>query len=44
MLPSLLAAQLQDNDMVITQGAGSIGAFARDFSTHSLLQTEQVEK
>ena len=44
MLPTLLAAQLQDNDMVITQGAGNIGALARDLSLHSLLQIEQVKK
>jgi len=43
-LPALLAAQLQDNDMVITQGAGNIGALARDLSLHSLLQVEQVKK
>jgi len=44
MLPALLAAQLQDNDMVITQGAGNIGALARDLSLHSLLQVEQEIK
>lgn len=44
MLPALLAAQLQDNDMVITQGAGNIGALARDLSLHSLLQVEQERK
>lgn len=37
VLPELLAAQLQDNDMVITQGAGNIGAIARDLSDHPLL-------
>jgi len=37
VLPELLAAQLQDNDMVITQGAGSIGAVARDLSNNPLL-------
>lgn len=37
MLPELLAAQLQDNDMVITQGAGSIGSVARGLSNHPLL-------
>ena len=36
-LPELLAAQLQDNDMVITQGAGNIGAIARGLSNHPLL-------
>jgi len=43
MLPALLAAQLQDNDMVITQGAGNIGLVARDLSLHSLLQVNQVK-
>lgn len=38
-LPQLLATQLQDNDMVITQGAGSIGAVARNLADHSLLHT-----
>jgi UDP-N-acetylmuramate--alanine ligase len=37
VLPELLAAQLQDNDMVITQGAGSIGSVARDLSNNPLL-------
>ncbi len=37
-LPELLAAQLQDNDMVITQGAGNIGAVARTLSSNALLQ------
>ncbi|GAA6170482.1 UDP-N-acetylmuramate--L-alanine ligase [Colwellia sp. KU-HH00111] len=37
MLPELLAAQLQDNDMVITQGAGNIGAIARNLSNNPLL-------
>ena len=32
-LPSLLAVQLQENDMVITQGAGNIGAVARSLAT-----------
>lgn len=44
MLPSLLAAQLQDGDMVITQGAGNIGMVARDLSLNSLLQVGQVDK
>ena len=39
-LPELLAAQLQDNDMVITQGAGNIGAVSRSLSEHSLLQVK----
>ncbi len=37
-LPELLAAQLQDNDMIITQGAGSIGSVARNLSEHPVLQ------
>ncbi|MCW8832728.1 MAG: UDP-N-acetylmuramate--L-alanine ligase, partial [Colwellia sp.] len=37
-LPELLAAQLKDNDMVITQGAGNIGAVARSLSSNTLLQ------
>ena len=36
-LAQLLANQLQDNDMVITQGAGSIGVVSRNLATHSLL-------
>jgi len=36
-LAPLLATQLQDNDMVITQGAGSIGSVARNLAEHSLL-------
>jgi len=40
MLPELLAAQLQDNDMVITQGAGNIGAVARSLSNNPLLVEE----
>ncbi|MBU2894836.1 UDP-N-acetylmuramate--L-alanine ligase [Colwellia sp. D2M02] len=36
-LPELIAAQLQDNDMVITQGAGSIGLVARNLAAHELL-------
>ncbi len=42
-LPALLAAQLQNGDMVITQGAGNIGAVARNLAQHSLLQTKQVQ-
>jgi len=37
ILPELLAAQLQDNDMVITQGAGNIGAIARSLSNNPIL-------
>jgi UDP-N-acetylmuramate--alanine ligase len=43
MLPELLAAQLQDNDMVITQGAGSIGTVARDLSNNPLLVPEETK-
>ena len=39
-LPELLAAQLKDNDMVITQGAGNIGAVARSLAEHSVLQVK----
>jgi UDP-N-acetylmuramate--alanine ligase len=41
-LPELLVSQLQDNDMVITQGAGNIGAVARDLSNNALLQVGKV--
>lgn len=41
-LPELLAAQLQDNDMVITQGAGNIGAVARTLSSNELLQVKKA--
>jgi len=43
MLPELLLAQLQDNDMVITQGAGSIGTVARDLSNNPLLVQEETK-
>ena len=43
MLPELLAAQLQDNDMVITQGAGNIGAIARNLSNNPLLVQEEAK-
>lgn len=43
VLPELLAAQLQDNDMVITQGAGNIGAIARSLSNHPLLVQEEAK-
>jgi len=43
VLPELLAAQLQDNDMVITQGAGSIGTVARDLSNNPLLVQGKVK-
>jgi len=40
-LPELLASQLQDNDMIITQGAGSIGIVARNLASHELLNSTQ---
>ncbi|MBU2926208.1 UDP-N-acetylmuramate--L-alanine ligase [Colwellia sp. 4_MG-2023] len=43
MLPELLLAQLKDDDMVITQGAGSIGTVARDLSNNPLLVTEETK-
>lgn len=43
VLPELLLAQLQDNDMVITQGAGSIGTVARNLSNNPLLVQEGVK-
>ncbi|NMP32047.1 UDP-N-acetylmuramate--L-alanine ligase [Thalassotalea sp. M1531] len=39
-LAELLANQLQDKDMVITQGAGNIGAIARSLSDDPLLHRE----
>lgn len=36
LLPELLAAQLKENDMVITQGAGNIGAVAKELAQHRL--------
>jgi len=41
-LPALLAAQLQDGDMVITQGAGNIGTVARALSCDGLLQVAKA--
>ena len=43
-LAELLATQLQDNDMVITQGAGSIGAVAKSLADHSLLHVSCIKK
>jgi len=40
-LAELLAVQLQDNDMVITQGAGNIGTVARNLSNNELLQVSK---
>ena len=37
MLAELLAAQLTDGDMVITQGAGNIGVVSRSLANHPLL-------
>ncbi len=39
-LPELLAVQLQDGDMVITQGAGNIGAIAKTLASHALLNVD----
>ncbi len=43
VLPELLAAQLQNNDMVITQGAGNIGTIAKNLSNNPLLIKEKGE-
>jgi UDP-N-acetylmuramate--alanine ligase len=43
-LAQLLANQLQDNDMVITQGAGSIGVVARNLAEHNLLHVNSAAK
>jgi len=40
MLPELLAKQCANGDMVITQGAGSIGQVAKQLMTSSLLHVE----
>ena len=37
-LAELIAAQLQDGDMVITQGAGNIGAIARNLAADKKLK------
>ena len=42
-LPELIAAQLQDNDMLITQGAGNIGVISRNLAAHELLNFTQSE-
>ena len=39
-LPELLASQLQADDMVITQGAGNIGAVARMLADHEMFNKE----
>ena len=36
-LAELMAAQLRDGDMVITQGAGNIGAIARNLAADEKL-------
>ena len=43
-LPALLANQLRDNDMVITQGAGSIGNVARDLAEHKSLHLDTLNQ
>ncbi len=43
-LPQLLAAQLQNNDMVITQGAGNIGALAQELASHPLFTKKSTSK
>jgi UDP-N-acetylmuramate--alanine ligase len=43
MLPELLAKQLQNNDMIITQGAGSIGSVSRNLATHTLLNSVNID-
>ncbi|WP_223270399.1 UDP-N-acetylmuramate--L-alanine ligase [Colwellia sp. C1TZA3] len=40
-LAELMAAQLRDNDMVITQGAGNIGAIASNLATDKKLRVAQ---
>jgi UDP-N-acetylmuramate--alanine ligase len=42
-LPELLAVQLQDGDMVITQGAGNIGAVSKTLATHEYLNTKEYD-
>lgn len=42
-LPELLAVQLQDGDMVITQGAGNIGAVSKTLAKHEYLNTKEYE-
>ncbi len=41
-LSALLHTQLQDGDMVITQGAGNIGAIARSLATDALLTAKEA--
>lgn len=43
-LPELLAAQLQDGDMVITQGAGNIGAVSHSLADSALLNIKKLNE
>ena len=43
-LPQLLAAQLQNGDMLITQGAGNIGSVARSLVNHPLLRENDIKE
>ncbi len=43
-LAELLSTNLQDNDMVITQGAGSIGTVARNLESHPLLHINTTKE
>jgi UDP-N-acetylmuramate--alanine ligase len=43
-LAEFLSTNLQDNDMVITQGAGSIGTVARNLENHPLLHTRTTKE
>ncbi len=44
MLAELLSKHLEDNDMVITQGAGSIGTVARKLKNHALLHVDTINE
>jgi UDP-N-acetylmuramate--alanine ligase len=41
-LSELLATQLEDGDMVLTQGAGNIGVISQSLATDPLLTKEQT--
>ncbi len=43
-LAELLSNHLEDNDMVITQGAGSIGTVARHLENHKLLHIDTAKE
>ena len=43
-LAELLSNHLEDNDMVITQGAGSIGTVARNLENHKLLHIDTAKE